>query len=109
LKYFISKDASILGVGGTIGNGDQHCGYYSHTEAKSKWKTIEQEVFAIVISVMFFRSVLLGNPFLLETGHRNLRFIHGGTSFKVVRRALVLQEFRVVIKHTLGEDSVVAD
>ena len=115
LEIFLQVDASIVGVGGTVGNrypdGDRHCGYCSHafTDAEGRWKTIEQEAFAIIFCVMFFRSVLWGHPFLLETDHRNLTYIHGGTSPKVVRWSLVLQEFCYAIKHKPGEDNVVAD
>ena len=115
VEIFLQVDASIVGVGGTIGNrfpdGDRHCGCCSHafTDAESRWKTIGQEAFAIIFCVMFFRPVLWGHPFLLETDHRNLTFIHGGTSSKIVRWSLALQEFCFAIKQTPGEDNVVAD
>ena len=70
LKYdvqiFLQVDASVIRVGGTIGNHypdeDQHCGYYllTFTEAESTWRTIEQEAFAILFCV-FFCSVLYGD------------------------------------------------
>ena len=83
--------ASILELGGALINrspdGDWviKCVSHAFTEAESRWKTLEQEAFAVVFTVLFFRTVLLGQYFLVETDHRNLTFVHAGTSVKVVR------------------------
>jgi hypothetical protein len=82
-------DASILGVAGALANrypdGDRLIEYVSHAfnEAESKWKTTEQEAFAVIFTILYFRAVLFGHYFLVETDHRNLTFIHSGTSAKV--------------------------
>lgn len=100
----VSADASILGCGGCISNRwrDENgevatqvvaCASHSFTPAESRWKTIEQEAFAFIWIVMYYRAVLIGQPLILETDHRNLTYIHGSTSPKVVRLALALQNF----------------
>lgn len=116
----VSADASILGCGGCISNRwrDENgeaitqvvaCASHSFTPAESRWKTIEQEAFASIWMVMYYRAVLIGQPFILETDHRNLTYIHGGTSPKVVRWALALQNFRYTLVHVPGETQNVAD
>lgn len=116
----LSADASVLGVGGTLSNRyiDEDgetvtdivaCASHAFTTAESKWKTIEQEAFASVWIILFFRAVLWGHPFLLETDHRNLLYIHGGTSPKVTRWAMVLQNFAHTVRHVPGSTFSVPD
>mgnify|MGYP007125724151 CR=1 FL=1 len=107
LPIVVSTDASVLGVGGCIANryhnedGEEvnrvvGCASHAFTEAESKWKTIEQEALALIWIVMFFRAALFGHPFLLETDHRNLTYIHGGTSPKVMRWSMALQNSAII-------------
>jgi hypothetical protein len=120
LPIVVSTDASVLGVGGclanrfveqdgTVVNRVVACASHAFTEAEARWKTIEQEAFALVWIVMYFRGVLWGQPFVLETDHRNLTYVHGGTSPKVMRWALALQNFAFALVHVPGVEQVVAD
>lgn len=111
----IKADASIIGLGACLvnryPNGDRVIGCCSHAfnETEARWKTIEQEAFAIIFAVLYFRAVLWGHPFLIETDHRNLTFIHSGTSAKVVRWSLLLQSMSYAISFTPGEENYLAD
>jgi hypothetical protein len=111
----VQCDASTLGIAGALINrcpqGDRviKCVSHAFTEAQSKWKTIEQESFAIVFILCFFRLVLIGHYFIVETDHRNIIFIHSGTSAKVVRWSLTLQQFSFGVAYIRGETNVVAD
>jgi hypothetical protein len=116
----VSADASVLGVGGYVANrwldedGEEvnrvvACASHAFTAAESRWITLEQEAFALIWVVMHFRGILFGQPFILETDHRNLTYIHGGTSPKVMRWALALQNFRFNLVHVPGATQFVAD
>ena len=111
----VQCDASILGIGGALINRypDRDrvikCVSHAFTEAESRWKTLEQEAFAVVFTVLFFRTVLFGQFFLVETDHRNLTFVHAGTSAKVIRWSLALQRFSFGISFIPGEQNVIAD
>ena len=72
-----------------------------------KLKTLEQEAFAVVFTLLHFRNVLWGHHFMVETDHRNLTFIHA--SAKVIRWSLAVQQFSFVISFILGDENVVAD
>ena len=85
------------------------CVSHAFTEAESRWKTLEQEAFAVVFTLLHFRNVLWGHYFLVETDHRNLTFIHSGTSAKVIRWSLAVQQFCFAISFIPGEQNVVAD
>ena len=111
----VQCDASVLGLGGVLINryprGDRvvKCVSHAFTEAESRWKTLEQEAFAVVFTLLHFRNVLWGHYFLVETDHRNLTFIHSGTSAKVIRWSLAVQQFCFAISFIPGEQNVVAD
>jgi hypothetical protein len=111
----VQCDASNLGIGGALINrypsGDRviKCVSHSFTPAEAKWKTTEQEAFAVVFVILHFRAVLFGHYFLVETDHRNLTFIHSGTSAKVSRWSLALQHMCFAITYLPGERNVGAD
>jgi hypothetical protein len=117
---FVATDASIIGVGGVLENrytdenGEEvrlvvACASHAFTAAEGRWKTIEQEAFAVVWVVMYFRALLWGHLFVLETDHRNLTYIHGSTSPKVMRWAMAMQNFWYTLVHVAGSLNVVAD
>ena len=60
-------------------------------------------------SVIHFRTVLWGHFFLIETDHRNLTFIHGGTSAKLARWSMFLQNFDYAIVYKPGQEIPVPD
>jgi len=111
----IKCDASILGVGGVLINRYPHgdrvikCVSHAFTDTETRWKTLEQEAFAVVFTVLYFRTVLYGQFFLVETDHGNLTFVHAGTSAKVTRWSLVLQRFSFGISFIPGQSNVIAD
>ena len=111
----LQTDASTLGVGAALSNrypeGDRVVACCSHafTEAEMNWKTVEQECFAVVFAVIYFYAALYGHHFVIETDHRNLTYIHSGTSAKVVRWSLLLQSLAYSISFLPGEKNVVAD
>jgi hypothetical protein len=111
----IQTDASNLGLGATISNrypeGDRVVGCCSHafTEAERRWKTLEQEAFAIIFAVLYWYAILYGHHFVIETDHRNLIYIHSGTSAKVTRWSLLMQSMCYAISHISGVSNVIAD
>jgi hypothetical protein len=81
LPIFLTTDASTLGVGGSLENryrdeeGNEvrrvvACASHAFTPAEQRWKTLEQEAFAVVWLIMYFRALLWGHPFVIETDHR---------------------------------------
>ena len=112
----LRTDASMLGVGIALICRDdtlvEHivaCSSHAFTEAEAKWKTIEQEAFSIYFGVRYFESILWGHHFVVENDHRNLMYIHSGTSAKVIRWSLYLMNFSILFVHIKGTDNVLAD
>jgi len=63
----------------------------------------------MVYALQHWRDILYGHHFVLETDHRNLTYIHGGSSPKLTRWLLVLQEFSYGIVHVAGDLNVLPD
>jgi hypothetical protein len=111
----LQTDASTLGVGAALINRHVEsdrvvaCCSHAFTEAEMRWKTVEQECFAVVFGVIYFYAILCGHHFVIETDHRNLTYIHSGTSAKVVRWSLLLQSLDYSISFLPGVSNVVAD
>jgi len=74
-----------------------------------RWKTLEQEAYAIYFTIHALESLLLGKPFVLETDHANLLFMDKSLSPKVIRYCIYLQQFTFLVRHILGKLNLVAD
>ena len=116
LPLVLQTDGSIVGIAAMLANRlpsglDRIVAYFSHalSDSEAKWKTIEIEAFAIVRAVIHFRSLLWGHHFLIETDHRNLTYIHGGTSAKLARWSMMLQNFDYSLVYKPGPDIPVPD
>jgi hypothetical protein len=77
--------------------------------AELNWATIEKEAYAIFLTLSKFNHLLRDNKFLLRTDHKNLTYINQGSSQKIKRWGIALQEFDFDIEHVPGKDNFVAD
>ena len=111
----VMTDASDYGVGAYIYqiiDGKEHpIVFFSRAlhGAELNWATIEKEAFAIFLTLSKFSHLLRDNKFLLRTDHRNLTYINAGSSQKVKRWGIALQEFDFNIEHVPGKNNFVAD
>ena len=88
-------DASRQGVGGALFNvrfidgqrSERLVAVCSHafTEVEANWATIEQEAFAMIFACKYWSPLLEGIRFVIDGDHRNLAYVHGGSSPKVIR------------------------
>ena len=111
----VRTDASLKGIGaytfqlnGTI---EEPLSFISlaFNPTQSNWPIQEQEAFAPYFAISSQDFLFRGSPFILETDHRNLLFMHQATAPKVVRWFLTLQEYDFTLKHIPGKINVIAD
>ena len=108
-------DASDYGVGSyifqVIDGKEKPIIFFSKAlhGAELNWSTIEKKAFAIFLTLTKFSYLLRDNKFLLKTDHKNLTYIDAGSSQKVRRWGIALQEFDFDIEHVAGKDNFVAD
>ena len=108
-------DASDFGIGAyvcqQIDNEEQPLAFMSklfHDEQK-RWDTFDKEAFAIFKAFKDFEYILRDEFFTVHTDHANLRYLHEGSSAKVRRWWLTMQEYKFDLVHIAGKDNVVAD
>ena len=111
----VMTDASDYGVGAyiyqIIDGKERPIIFFSKAlhGAELNWSTIEKEAFAIFLTLTRFHHLLRDNKFRLRTDHKNLTYIDAGSSQKVRRWGIALQEFDFDIEHVPGKDNFVAD
>jgi transposase InsO family protein len=119
-EVYLLTDASDYGIGAylyQLVDGKQHpIRFMSHTlsDVQLRWSTVEKECYAIFRACMEMEYLIRDRKFHLFTDHRNLVFLtnpHGtkGTSEKVVRWRLAIQEFDFDIAHIEGKSNIAAD
>lgn len=88
-------------------------GYASRkrTQAESVYATVEKECLAVVWGVRKFEAYLYGRPFVLETDHQPLQYLHSAklTNGRLMRWAMLLQPFLFSVRVIPGRDSVGED
>ena len=63
----------------------------------------------MIFAVLYWYAVLYGHHFVIETDHRNLVYIHSGSSAKVTRWSLLLQSLSYAVTHIAGDVNEIAD
>jgi len=112
---FLETDASDTGHGAylyqRINNEQLPIAFISKsfTPIQKRWSTFEHEAYAIVYALQKLDFLLRDVPFTLRTDHQNLVYIDAGSSAKVKRWKLMIQEFNFSIEHIPGKDNIVAD
>ena len=112
---YLYTDASQLGMGAflcQIVNGvEKPIAILSKAfDARmQRWKTIEQEGFAIFYALNQWDYLLRDRKFFLKTDHRNLTLLKQSSTPKVVRWMLAIQAFDFEISHIKGTDNHIAD
>ena len=79
------------------------------TDQQRRWHTAEKEAYAVFWAITKLRHLLLDRPFLIRTDHLNLTYIDTGTSDKIKRWKLALQEYQFKIEHVEGPKNIIAD
>uniref|UniRef100_A0A1X7T9B5 Reverse transcriptase RNase H-like domain-containing protein n=1 Tax=Amphimedon queenslandica TaxID=400682 RepID=A0A1X7T9B5_AMPQE len=75
------------------------------------YSTIEKECLAIILAVKHFKAYLLGRPFVIQTDHRALKWLHQfrEKNSRLTRWSLILQPYTFVVEHKKGRDNANAD
>ena len=115
-SFILQTDASGYGVGAVLSqgeNGDQPIAYFSKKllPRERAYSTIEKECLAIILAVKHFKAYLLGRPFMIQTDHRALRWLHQfrEKNSRLTRWSLILQPYTFVVEHKKGRDNANAD
>ena len=97
------------GIGAVL--KQEHDGVMFPVKYESRYSTIERECLALVWAVRKFHVYVYGREFVLETDHQPLMFIDRSKigNDRIMRWALVLQNYRYKVKVVKGIDNTMAD
>ncbi|KAL5538163.1 hypothetical protein UlMin_045629 [Ulmus minor] len=103
----------MLGIGAVLSQDGKPIEYFSEklSEARQKWTTYEQELYAIIRACQHWEHYLIQKEFILHSDHRTLQFLHSQKSINRMhaRWIMFLQRFSYVFKHKAGVNNKVAD
>ena len=117
LPFEVHCDASNYAIGvvlcQVIDGKERVIGYYSRLlrDAEKRYDTTQKECLAVVWAVKKLRPYLYGRPFVVKTDHASLKWLlnlkdHKG---RLMRWALLLQDYTFVIVHRAGKANANAD
>ena len=116
--FYLSTDASQVGIGAVLSQRDEHQRehpvYYasrSLTDAERRYSTIERELLAIIYSTEKFKYYLSGRKFTIITDHNPLVYLNSIkiSSDRLTRWRLKLAEFDFNIIYRKGKANANAD
>ncbi|KAL7304189.1 hypothetical protein TKK_0003386 [Trichogramma kaykai] len=117
--FVLQTDASARGMGAVLyqeGEEPQSrriiaCASAKFSPAESRYHCNEQECLAVVWGIKRFRPYLEDRPFVLRTDNRMITWLHRfkNTKDKLMRWALLLQEFSFKVEHCPGKDNELPD
>lgn len=112
-QFIVETDASDLGIGAVLMQGDQPVAFMSKAlgVAHNKLSIYEKEFLALIMSVENWRPYLQRQEFLIRTDHKSLSFLneqnlHSDMQRKAMARLMGLQ-FKVVYRK--GKENQAAD
>ena len=116
--FLLMTDASGFALGAVLGqqedNEKDHVIAYASRGLKpheKNYSTIEKEALAIVFAFKQFRHYVYGQKIVLYTDHKPLVWLmtHKDTSSRLIRWALLLQEYNIEFKYKVGKANANAD
>ena len=115
--FMVQTDASDVGIGVVLlqefEDGIFPIAYASKKllPREKNYSVIERECLGIVYAVKKFQSYLYGKPFVIQTDHKPLVYIHKCKieSARIMRWALFLQNYKFRVEAIKGQDNVGAD
>ena len=110
--FILQTDASERGIGAVLSQtttkGDEHpIAYYSRKllPREEHYAVVEKECLAIKLGIQAFRVYLLGRPFVVQTDHRSLEWLHRlkENNARLTRWSLALQPYSFTVEHRAGK------
>uniref|UniRef100_A0A1A8MG90 ribonuclease H n=1 Tax=Nothobranchius pienaari TaxID=704102 RepID=A0A1A8MG90_9TELE len=118
--FAVEVDASQVGAGAVLLQNDEDgvvhpVAYFSKkfTSCQSRYSTIEKETLALLMALQHFHVYVGvgGEPLTVYTDHNPLIFLSRmfNQNQRLMRWALLLQEYHLDIRHKRGSENVIAD
>jgi len=113
MTFEIECDGSEIGIGAVLSQEGKPVAFFSEklSEARQKWSTYQQELYAVFRALKTWETYLLPKEFIVYSGHQSLKHFQGQ---KYIDRMLsgwatYLERFNYVIVHKSEITNWVAD
>jgi RNase H-like domain found in reverse transcriptase len=87
--------------------------YFSRkfNDAQKNYAVRDREALGLVLAVRAFKVYVSSGPVVVYTDHEPLKYINSlaTTNQRILRWALELQPYQLIIRHVKGKDNVIAD
>lgn len=109
--FYLYTDASQNGISGVLKQSKGIVGIFSKklTQSELNYSIVEKECYAIVQSVMYFKTLIYNAKIIIYTDNRNLTFNKEFTSSRWQRWKMILEEYQYELKHIQGKENLIAD
>lgn len=111
--FEVETDASMTGIGAVLIQEGRPVEFFSEKlcDARQKWSTYEQELYAIVRAFKHWEHYLLQSELVLHSDHQALTFINSQKNLSRMHAwwVLFLQKFSYVFEHRASQCNTVAD
>lgn len=111
--FELECDACGTGIGAVLSQEGRPVAYHSEklNDARQKWSTYDQELFAIIQALRHWEHYLIQREFVIYSDHQALKYFQTQKHLNKVhaRWATFVEKFNYVIKHKSGISNRVAD
>jgi len=111
--FELECDASRVGIGVVLSQERKPIAFFSEklSEARQKWSTYQQELYAVFRALKTWEGYLLPKEFIVYTGHQSLKHFRNQKHVDrmLARWAAYLEKFNYLIVHKSGATNKVAD
>ena len=102
-----------MGIGAVLSQEKRPIAFLSEklNEARQKWSTYEQELYAVFRSMKTWESYLIGNDFVIYSDHQSLQHFKNQKHINKMhgRWASYFEQFNFTLRHKSGVDNKVPD
>ena len=111
--FEVDCDASGVGIGAVLSQEGRPIAFFSEklSDARQKWTTCEQELYAVVRSLYHWEPYLIQQEFTLNRDHQALKYLQNSAKPNRMHARWIayIQRFMFSIKHKSGQTNKVAD
>ncbi len=111
LPFQLYTDASDIGIGSILKQGDKVVGLFSKklNSAQKNYTVSEKEALAIVVSLIHFKNIIFNSEITIYTDHSNLKFLETSQLQRIQRWRILIEEFNPKIVYHKGCNNQCAD
>jgi len=103
MTFEIECDGSEIGIGAVLSQDRKLVAFFSEklSEARQKWSTYQQELYAVFRALKTWETYLLPKEFIVYSSHQSLKHFRGQKYIDrmLSRWATYLERFNYVIVH----------